>query len=204
MTTSLGELISLFPLTRWKGRISRKFSLTIMVWVLKRLSSFVMKSSFLIWKSAEASMAECPCLSVKGLLPYPEIFPKSGSRESYSFVTRKICSFPSKSFTVSSRWMYRMRMMQQARLNAKPSKLIRVYDLLLKRKRTAYVIVFMFLVLFNYSLFITKAGSIFAAFRICHQSVPMEMSATISKATTKMPIPIGAFTTKSAVYWWMR
>ena len=31
--------------------------------------------------------------------------------------------------------MYRIRMMQQARLKAKPSRLMMVYDLLLKRKR---------------------------------------------------------------------
>ena len=54
-----------------------------------------------------------------------------------------------------------------------------------------------------YSLFITTAGSMFAALRICHQSVPMEMPATSSSAATKMPTPIGALTTKSAVYWWM-
>ena len=33
---------------------------------------------------------------------------------------------------------------EQAKLNAKPSRLMRVYDLLLKRKRIAYINVFMF------------------------------------------------------------
>ena len=53
----------------------------------------------------------------------------------------------------------------------------------------------------SYSVFIIVAGLMLDAFRICHQSVPMEMMATNSKAKIKMPALIGAFTTKSAVYW---
>ena len=53
----------------------------------------------------------------------------------------------------------------------------------------------------SYSVFIIVAGLMLDAFRICHQSVPMEMMATSNKASTKMPAPIGALTTKSAVYW---
>ena len=39
-----------------------------------------------------------------------------------------------------------------------------------------------------------------AALWICQKSVPMEMMATNAKEITKIPIPIGAFATKSAVY----
>ena len=53
----------------------------------------------------------------------------------------------------------------------------------------------------SYSVFIIVAGLMLDAFRICHQSVPMEMMATSNKASTKMPALIGALTTKSAVYW---
>ena len=88
--------------------------------------------------------------------------------------------FPYEISTVNSRWMYRMRMMQQARLNAKPSKLMIVYDLLLVRKRTAYINVFMFLVFLNYSLFTTSAGFSLAA---CHTRQLMLMMTTASSPT---------------------
>ena len=39
--------------------------------------------------------------------------------------------------------VYRIKMVQQAKLNAKPNKLIMVYALLRLRKRMAYVNVFM-------------------------------------------------------------
>jgi hypothetical protein len=43
-------------------------------------------------------------------------------------------------------------------------------------------------------------GLMFAALRICQDNVPQEMMATSSKAKAKMPMPMDALTTKSAVY----
>ena len=50
--------------------------------------------------------------------------------------------------TVSSLWIYRIRMMLHARLNASPSKLMIVYDLERIKKRQAYFKVLILHVLF--------------------------------------------------------
>ena len=46
--------------------------------------------------------------------------------------------------TVSSLWIYRIKMILHARLNASPSKLMIVYDLERIKKRQAYFSVFIF------------------------------------------------------------
>src|SRR5699024_2345894 len=103
--------------------------------------------------------------------------------------------------TVSSLCIYRISMMQQARLKASPSKFITVYDFERIRKRQAYFSVFIICQIYNfyvfYSFFIMLAGLMLAALLICLIIVNKEMAVVMATATANKSNVKGALWAKS-------